>query len=56
MARRRLSSKAYRRYKAYKARKQTTKARIVFNDVKINKSTEVNLVPDIAEGDFQRSR
>lgn len=53
---RKYSSKAYRRYKAYKARKQNTKARVVFNKVDLEKTTEVNLIPEFDEGDFQRSR
>lgn len=53
---RKYSSKAYRRYKAYKARKQNVKARVVFNKVDLEKTNEVNLVPEFNEGDFQRSR
>ena len=40
----RTSSKAMSRYKAYKARKHRTKARVVFNHVEVTKSTEINLV------------
>ena len=40
----RTSSKAMSRYKAYKARKHRTKARVVFNHVEVTKATEINLV------------